>query len=41
LWRCCAPEAVVRGAALYAGVAAGWWPAVGSGPQPCLERVVI
>jgi xylulokinase len=40
VWRCCAPEAVVRGAALYAGVAAGWWPAVGSGPQPGLERVV-
>jgi xylulokinase len=41
VWRCSAPEAVVRGAALYAGVAAGWWPAVASGPQPGLERVFI
>ena len=41
VWRSDATEAVVRGAALYAGVAAGWWAAVGSGPQPGLERVVI
>jgi xylulokinase len=41
VWRSGAVEAVVRGAALYAGVAAGWWAAVGSGPQLGLERVVI
>jgi xylulokinase len=41
VWRSDAAEAVVRGAALYAGVAAGWWATVGSGPQPGLERVVI
>jgi xylulokinase len=34
---CSVPEAAARGAALAAGVAAGWWPAVASGPTPTLE----
>ncbi len=29
---CSVPEAAVRGAALAAGVAAGWWPTVAAGP---------
>lgn len=37
--RCRSPEAVARGAALYAGVAAGWWLSVGAGPPPALEVV--
>lgn len=37
--RCRSTEAVVRGAALYAGVAAGWWPAADSGPRAVLDVV--
>jgi len=33
-------EAAVRGAALAAGVAAGWWPSPGDGPVPVLEAPV-
>jgi len=37
LWRMTAPEAVARGAALYAGTAAGWWPSPEAAPPPALE----
>lgn len=37
VWRMAAPEAVARGAAVYAGVAAGWWPAPAAAPAPPLE----
>ncbi|MGH9008506.1 MAG: cobalt-precorrin-5B (C(1))-methyltransferase, partial [Acidimicrobiia bacterium] len=33
---CSVPEAAARGAALAAGVAAGWWPSVATGPTPDL-----
>ena len=36
--RSTAADAAARGAALAAGVAAGWWP-LGSGPRPALETV--
>ncbi len=39
VWRSTAAEAVARGAALHAGVAAGWWPSTGAGPQATLEMV--
>lgn len=32
-------EAVARGAAIYAGVAAGWWESVADAPRPRSERV--
>ena len=32
-------EAVARGAALFAGVAAGWWPSTEAAPRPSLEPV--
>lgn len=35
--RSAAPEAAARGAALAAGVAAGWWPTASAGPIPPLE----
>jgi xylulokinase len=35
--RCSVAEAAARGAALAAGVAAGWWPTVAAGPVPPLE----
>ena len=38
LWRT-RQEAVARGAALFGGVAAGWWPAADDAPAPNLERV--
>ena len=41
VWRSTATEAVARGAALYAGVAAGWWPRADAGPQVTLERVTF
>jgi xylulokinase len=34
-----APETVVRGAAAFAGVSAGWWAAVEEAPAPPLEEV--
>lgn len=39
LWRSTTPEAAARGAALTAGVAAGWWATPEDGPAPRLERV--
>lgn len=39
VWRSPAPEAVARGAALFAGVAAGWWPSTESAPPLPLEPV--
>jgi xylulokinase len=39
VWRSGAAEAVARGAALYAGMAAGWWSAPEGGPRPPLERI--
>jgi xylulokinase len=39
VWRSPATEAVARGAALFAGVAAGWWPTPGDGPTLRLERI--
>ena len=32
-------EAVARGAALFAGVAAGWWPGAETAPRPELELI--
>jgi xylulokinase len=34
--RCSVPEAAARGAALAAGVAAGWWDSTSDGPTPIL-----
>jgi hypothetical protein len=39
VWRSTAVEAVARGAALSAGVAAGWWPTAADGPGIELERI--
>ncbi|HET9444334.1 MAG TPA: FGGY family carbohydrate kinase [Acidimicrobiales bacterium] len=39
VWRSRATEAVARGAALFGGVAAGWWPAAEEAPMPGLVRV--
>lgn len=39
VWRSPAPEAVARGAALFAGVAAGWWPSTADAPGVALEPV--
>ena len=39
VWRVTAPEAVARGAAIYGGVAAGWWPSPAAAPPPGLEPV--
>jgi xylulokinase len=39
VWRSTAGEAAARGAALYAGVAAGWWPSTGQAPPVALEEV--
>jgi xylulokinase len=41
VWRSGATEAVARGAALYAGMAAGWWLAPEDGPRPPLERIAV
>lgn len=38
VWRSTASEAVARGAAVYGGVAAGWWPAPDVAPRPAIER---
>lgn len=38
VWRSQAGEAVARGAAIFAGVTAGWWPSPEGAPQPQLER---
>lgn len=39
LWRSTAVEAAARGAAVYAGIAAGWWPSPGHAPQLPLEEI--
>jgi xylulokinase len=39
LWRSAVPDAVARGAALFAGVAAGWWASPDAAPAPPLEPV--
>ena len=39
VWRTGAREAVARGAAIYAGVAAGWWASVQDAPRPELGRL--
>lgn len=39
VWRTTTREAAARGAALMAGVAAGWWPSVQAGPGTPLEEV--
>ncbi|MGH9123313.1 MAG: FGGY family carbohydrate kinase [Acidimicrobiales bacterium] len=39
VWRSKVEEAVARGAALFAGVAAEWWPLVDAAPEPSLERI--
>lgn len=39
VWRSPAPEAVARGASLFAGVAAGWWPSTEGAPARPLEQV--
>ncbi|HEV2071612.1 MAG TPA: FGGY family carbohydrate kinase [Acidimicrobiales bacterium] len=39
VWRTTTREAAARGAALTAGVAAGWWPSTQDGPAPPLEQV--
>lgn len=38
VWRSL-PDAAARGAAVFAGVAAGWWPAPATAPPPPLEPV--
>jgi xylulokinase len=38
VWRSTAGEAVARGAAVLAGVAAGWWPSAAAAPRPPLQR---
>ena len=37
VWRVRSAEAVARGAAIYGGVAAGWWPSPAAAPPPPLE----
>lgn len=37
VWRLADAEAVARGAAVYGGVAAGWWPDPAAAPPPTLE----
>ena len=39
VWRSGTTEAVARGAALFGGVAAGWWPSTDQGPQATLEPI--
>ena len=39
--RVTAPEAAARGAALAAGVAAGWWPSLAGAPPAALEPVPV
>ena len=38
VFRTRAPDAVVRGAACFAGVATGWWASVGEAPSPPLDE---
>ena len=39
VWRSSVPDAAARGAALFAGVAAGWWPDVAAAPAAPMARV--
>ena len=39
VWRSTAAEAVAQGAAVFAGVAAGWWPTPSAAPRPEVEPV--
>jgi xylulokinase len=39
LWRAGTISAVARGAALHAGVAAGWWPSADEAPRPVADRI--
>lgn len=39
VWRTGTAEAVARGAAIYAGVAAGWWSSPAEAPAPALHPV--
>jgi xylulokinase len=39
VWRSTAGEPAARGAAVYAGVAAGWWRSPGAAPRPPLQRL--
>lgn len=39
VWRSTTSEAVARGAAVYGGVAARWWPAPEAAPRPPIEPV--
>ena len=39
VWRSTVHEAVARGAGLFAGVAAGWWPSTDEAPRVALEEV--
>jgi sugar (pentulose or hexulose) kinase len=41
VWRTAAGEAVARGAAVLAGVAAGWWSSPAEAPTPVLEEVQV
>ncbi|MDP9452664.1 MAG: FGGY family carbohydrate kinase [Actinomycetota bacterium] len=41
VWRSGAGEAAARGAALFAGMAAGWWPTPDAAPAPALEEVLV
>jgi sugar (pentulose or hexulose) kinase len=40
VWRSRAGEAAARGAALQAGVAAGWWSSTAEAPSPGLDEVL-
>lgn len=39
VWRSTAREAVARGAAVFAGVAAGWWSSPAAAPRPSLQAL--
>lgn len=39
MWRSTAGEAAARGAAIYAGMAADWWPSTEEAPRAALEEV--
>ncbi|HEX2192239.1 MAG TPA: FGGY family carbohydrate kinase [Acidimicrobiales bacterium] len=41
VWRTAAGEAVARGAAVFGGVAAGWWSSPAEAPKPVLEKAQV
>lgn len=41
VWSTTAREAVARGAAVYGGVAAGWWASPADAPRPALHPLTI